>query len=193
MGVKWANIPDRSVSHEGSTYVCVTEEEAQYLIDSRELADLLDAVEGLTGDNAFSAISTEIVKEDGVDSRVWMVMGDIQTDDPANENAAWGANLIHTIKELIVELSKTQSVATDFENMTAKQIVDIARGVRDTMLSGYLAWRSDSTQPELDVVELWDFPRNKNTPEIMAIGRGTDDVEALRNLLIGLRDKNKLR
>lgn len=194
MGKRWSAIPDREVVANNKRWVCVAPDEAENLVDVRELYLLLQTIEQCAGDGAFSAITTDTFFEDGEEKTVWAVLADVYGERPFDENVAWGGDLVATLRELAATMANEADEETDFnfEDMDADAVVSASRIVRDSCEHGYIAWRHDTTAPENDIVELWNFDPSNDAPDVIGIGRGDDDVEALRNLLIGLRDNGVL-
>lgn len=186
MGSRWSAIPDREITVDDESWVLVSEEEARYLIDERELFLLLRAVEEISG-GTMSVIATDTFMEDDEEETVWAVIADIYSDEAFDANVAWGASIIDTLKELIKAMHRN---GIDYEDMDAEEVDASVKEVRSTLEQGYTAWRHDSVSPELEVVELWEFPSECKTPVVIGVGRGENRTEALRNLLIGLRDRD---
>lgn len=186
MGNRWSAIPDRETTVDDESWVLVSEEEARHLIDERELFLLLQAVEEISG-GTMSVITTDTFVEDGNEETVWAIIADIYSDAAFDANVAWGASIIDTLKELIKAMHNAD---TAYEDMDPEQIDYEVRTVRATLEQGYTAWRHDTTDPSLEVVELWEFPSECKAPVVIGIGRGEDRTEALRNLLVGLRDRD---
>lgn len=184
----WATIPYREIVAEGQRWVYLTPEEAKLLVDSREVEMLLYAIEELSSGDAQPAITVETITEGGETKNVWAVIEDLFDEAPTNR-VAHGGKLIETLEGLVRAMADGPAGA-DFEGMDAVQLMESARQARDSLDHGYLAWRCDAADPNTDVVELWDA--SSDVPDILGIGHGDDDVEAMRNLLIGLREKGVL-